>query len=369
MARERIIEGTWKCGQCDTADIPGSKKVCPTCASPREDDEAKFDFGKDDASGKSDRATVEDAAALQLAAAGADWYCAYCGSANVGTAEKCKVCSSTDASARLAKKPEKLKEAGHPPPVPPPPAPAGGSGLKAAGGVMGCGGLAIFLGLSAVCLGSVWFVFGRTSSEDGKVASLHWSADVQVDTFEKMNKTGFKGDAPTGAPKMPVAGKGENRGSENFQACVTKEKSPKKCEMVTKKEQCGTEEKCTKKDLGNGFAKEICDDVPKYCENKVAECTEAVSDEWCSYDTWDWKAKANQHAEGNDNKVVWPSVPVGALDREVRTGKFEVNVSFGKETGVFEAPDAADFARFSPGQTVIVSQNLIGTITDVEPKK
>ena len=150
---------------------------------------------------------------------------------------------------------------------------------------------------------------------------------------------------------------------------MNKEKTPKKCEMVTKKEQCGTEETCTKKDLGNGFAKEVCDDVPKYCEKKVEECTEAVFDDWCSYDTWEWKSKDKKHAQGADNKVVWPSVSVDKLDREVRSGTFNVNVSFGEETGTFEAPDAADFARFSPGQTVVVSQNLIGTITDVEPKK
>lgn len=367
--RRRIIEGTWKCSSCDTADIPGSSKVCPVCANPREDDEAKFDFGKRDASGKSDKESVADAAALELANAGADWYCASCCGANRGDAEKCKICGDSDPTSRLAKKPEKPKAA--PPGPPPPPAAAGGAGKAAAGmGLAGClvGGFAltVLLVVGGLIMATMW-----TTSAEGKVASLHWERTVQTETFTPVQgKTGWKSDLKVVPSKLPTAGKGEVIGVDNLRSCTRLEKSPKKCEMVDKKVECGTEEKCEVKDKGNGFAEEICKDVTKYCQQKVEECKEAVIDDKCTYDTYEWKkAGAPAASKGDDNKPAWPAVAAaGALDRQVKTEKYVVTVTADKVTNTYEPTTEAAFTKYSVGQSVVVTTNALGAVTDVKPK-
>src|SRR5215217_4952294 len=83
--RTRIIEGTWNCTSCDAKDILARHKRCPNCNNPREltGDESDFDFGEVDAeSGKSLREGVTDDKALEIAGAGEDWFCAFCGAAS-----------------------------------------------------------------------------------------------------------------------------------------------------------------------------------------------------------------------------------------------------------------------------------------------
>lgn len=364
--RRRIIEGTWTCTSCDTADIPGSQKVCSVCGNPREDEEAKFNFGKVDASGKSDRESVTDASKLELAAAGADWYCASCGGANKGNAEKCTICGDGDPASRLAKKPAKPKNA---PPSPPPPASGGGAG--AAMGVAGCGVLG-FVGVLAVLILGFIVAAMWTSESAGKVEAMRWERSVQTESFTQVvGEKGWKGDLDVGASVMPKSGQGEKARAENLRDCVKGEKSPKKCEQVTKKVECGTEEKCEVKDKGNGFAEEICKDVPKYCDEKVEECKEAVFDEKCTYDTWTWKSKgAPLSAKGTDNAPKWPDAAApGALDRQVKKETYAVDVSFEGGKGAYEPEKAENFTKLSVGQKVVVTTNALGTVTDVEPAK
>jgi hypothetical protein len=368
--RRRIIEGTWKCSSCDTADIPGGTKVCPVCGNPREDDEAKFDFGKrDEKTGKSSKESVTDADALALAGAGADWYCASCCGANRGDAEKCKICGDSDPTSRLAKKPEKPKNAA--PKGPPAPPPASGAGKAAAGmGLMGClvGGGFLLIGavIVAAIVATMW-----TTSADGKVTAMHWERAIQTETFTLVSgKTGWKGDLKVVPSKLPKSGAGEVIGVDNLRSCNRLEKSPKKCEMVNKDVACGTEEKCEVKDKGNGFAEEVCTDVTKYCKEKVEECKEAVFDEKCTYDTYEWKSAGPvATSKGDDNKPAWPTTAAaGALDRQVKTEKYVLTVTSDGTTNTFEPSKEASFTRFSTGQSVVVTTNALGAVTDVTPK-
>lgn len=366
--RRRIIEGTWKCSSCDQADIPGSVKICPTCGNPREDDEAKFDFGKRDASGKSSAETVTDTSKLELAGAGADWFCASCGAANRGDAEKCKVCGDGDPDSRLAKKPEKPKNPPKGAPPPPPPASSGGKG--AAMGAAGCLVLAFAVAVVVVVGGFVVAALWTTSSA-GSVAAMHWERAIQTETFTPVTgKTGWKTDLKLVPSKMPTNGAGEVSGVDNLRLCVTGEKSPKKCETKKKSVQCGTEEKCEVKDKGNGFAEEVCTDVPKMCDQDVQECKEAVIDDKCTYDTYEWKpASAPATAKGDDNMPKWPAVPgAGALDRQTKTEKYVVTVSADGATNTYEPTSEAGFKKFSVGEKVVVTTNALGSVTDVEPK-
>ena len=367
--RRRIIEGTWTCSSCEAADIAGSVKICPTCGNPREDEEATFDFGKLDASGKSSKETVTDASKLELAGAGADWFCASCGGANRGDAEKCKVCGDGDPASRLARKPAKPKNAPKGPPAPPA-APEKSGGKGAAMGVAGCLVLAFALAVVVVVGGLIVAAMWTTSSA-GSVTAMHWERAIQTETFTPVTgKTGWKSDLKLVASRMPSNGVNEVIGVDNLRSCVTGEKSPKKCENKKKSVQCGTEEKCEVKDKGNGFAEEVCTDVPKMCDQDVQECTEAVIDDKCTYDTYAWKAVgAPATVSGDDNAPKWPAVAgAGALDRQTKTEKYVVTVSAEGATNTYEPTTEAGFTKFSVGEKVVVTTNALGSVTDVEPK-
>ena len=237
-------------------------------------------------------------------------------------------------------------------------------------GMAGCvvGGVFLLVGLVIIgfIVAAMW-----TSSADGKVASLHWERTVQTETFTPVQGvTGWKGDLKVVPSKLPKAGAGEVIGVDNLRGCTRLEKSPKKCAMVDKKVECGTEEKCEVKDKGNGFAEEVCKDVTKYCDKKVEECKDAVIDDKCTYDTYAWKsAGAPAASKGDDNKPAWPAVAApGAMDRQVKTEKYVVTVTADKATSAYEPTTEAAFTKFSVGQAVVVTTNALGSVTDVKPK-
>src|SRR5438874_1615676 len=103
MADERIIEGTWSCTSCGARDIKARHKSCPGCGNPREQSgsESQFDFGEKTAEGALVRESVSEASALELAAAGADWFCAYCAASNRGDETRCRTCSAEREPAKV----------------------------------------------------------------------------------------------------------------------------------------------------------------------------------------------------------------------------------------------------------------------------
>src|SRR3954452_8475650 len=122
--RTRIIEGTWNCSSCGTKGILARHKKCPTCNNPREltGQESEFDFGDTDAAtGKSLSEGVTDEKALELANAGADWVCAYCGASNRGDQGSCRNCRAERSSD--AKVLQEEADPGLPPEQPAPAAP------------------------------------------------------------------------------------------------------------------------------------------------------------------------------------------------------------------------------------------------------
>ncbi len=353
MSRSRIIEGTWNCTSCDQKDIPGREKVCPSCGNPREDEEAKFHFGDKSASGGSTKESVTDAEALELAAAGADWYCANCGTANRGDATACKSCGNSDPSGRLAKKPEKIQA---PPPPPPPPKPAGKK--------TGCIAALIAL-LVLVCAGLCGWYFLATHEVPGRIESMAWERNIHLETFTQETRSGWRSELSTLPSIMPVNGHGERSGTDNLRGCRRQEKTPAHCEQKSRRVACGTEEKCSVKDLGNGFAEEKCEDITKYCDEPYEECYEAVFDDRCTYDTWEWRRQNTKSAKGADNRPQWPAAPpMGRLDRHVPEEKYTLQVSYDdggeKATGETSLSSEAEFIQYAPGQTVSVSVNSLG---------
>ena len=362
--RTRLIEGTWNCTSCDSKDIPGRHKVCPTCNNPREEGkETQFDFGATDAaSGKSLREGVTDEKAAALGALGTDWYCPFCAAGNREDAPQCRNCQ--------APKPD------DPPRTPPTPKPPNEAPRKSGKGKLVAA--AVLLAVLGVC-----GLLLRTSASGGKVASMKWEHKAERQHFEQVEETGWRDELTERPTVMPTGGAGEQAGISDIRECVLDRRGDKRipdgtervCETKTKRTQCGTEERCTRKDKGNGFAEETCTDVPKYCDEPYESCelkqryrTVPDMQQRCKYSTWRWMPREQQVLSGADGKPRWPELQAGANERVQRTGSYAVELAYGEgKRHVLKPGSEADFTRFQPGQPVTVTTNGLGAVTDVKP--
>ncbi|MHB8879342.1 MAG: hypothetical protein ACYC8T_37075 [Myxococcaceae bacterium] len=372
--RVRIIEGTWNCTSCDTKGVLGRHKVCPTCGNPRETGkEAKFDFGGTTATGASTAASTTDQKALDAAKAGADWYCAYCGAGNRGDLPNCKNCRA-----------ERVKTTAAPAkPAAPPAAPAPAAPAKKRTGLWIV--LAILgSGVLGVCGLGIWGM--QTHERPGKVSAMSWERQVHRERFSPLDREGWRDQIPKAPPVMPVNGLRESPGATNIRGCVKKQRSTRKvadgeervCHTKTRREQCGTEEKCSRHDLGNGFAEERCTDVPKYCSESYQDCrmetryrTEPVFDQWCTYSTFAWKRVDTARAAGADASPRWPEAQAGELDRLSREEKYTVTFAYEfkgeNKLHVVEPKSESEFVSWQPGKKAVLTVANAGYVTLVKP--
>ncbi|MCP3145339.1 hypothetical protein [Pyxidicoccus xibeiensis] len=376
--RTRIIEGTWNCTSCDTKGIPARHKLCPNCNNPREvtGKESEFDFGGVDAkSGKSLREGVTDQAALEVAAAGEDWFCAYCGAANRGDTPRCKQCSAErtpDAKAA----PLQAFDAPAPPPAPPPKQPMGKKKWLVLGALFSC--------CFSTCLFGVWA--GSTSELPGEVTGTAWKRAVVQERFTPVARTGWRDELSATAPRMPVNGAGEVAGVVNVRDCVSRQRGTRKvadgtervCRTKSRKVACGTEEKCRRRDKGNGFVEEVCEDVTKYCSESYEDCqnetryrTEPVFSQQCTYDTYEWKPVDRREASGSDDRPRWPELSVSGVDRVRREETYSVNIRYeddGVKEHVLEPKSEQEFLGWKKGQGVNLTVTNLGKVEKVVPR-
>jgi hypothetical protein len=380
---ERVIEGRWQCGQCDTPGILGRHRFCHACGSPREAGEMSFDFGATNADGSSTFETVEDADLLQAAAAGADWHCQYCDGGNRADWTHCTRCGAGADGTR-------------PEPPTKPPSSAGVELADVAKPVFALGGaggglFALCTGIcSALCGFSAWV--NRDLEVTATVAERTWTRVVHVERLRAGDTTGWKDRMPapgqppgSGEPlraglgavsdcetlacwprppdgaatarvtghrwerrittksmtrrsgsgwkekmpragSMPVAGRGGAPGAIDT-SCRRKERTPERCRDVSKQVQCGTTRSCSIQDQGNGFAKEVCTESPKYCTEYEEQCTAAVVDDWCTWTALSWGSPKVTRAEGRGRTPRWPSVSVPADARETRDATYTLEVT------------------------------------------
>ena len=367
--RVRIIEGTWRCTSCETKDIPASALSCPTCNNPREASgkESDFDFGARTASGGLAKGAVANAQVLERAAQGPDWYCAYCGSANPAGLEACRSCHAKKAEGTQA------QASTLPPPVQPAAAPPPAKARRWPW---------VVLSLVATCGGlGVWAT--RTHELRARRVEVSWERTSRLEQFTATTKQDWRDQLTEAAPVMPVDGVGERAGVTNVRACANAQRGTRQvpdgtqrvCHTRTKQEVCGHEEKCSVQQLGNGYAKETCHDVPRYCSKSYEECrdetkyrTEPVYALRCSYDTFEWRPVDTLQTKGADDAPVWPSR--GALQgpqREVREERYRVAYEYpdGKSPKRWtkEPASEAEFLKWRAASEVTLTVNNLGSVT------
>lgn len=379
--RIRIIEGTWNCTSCDTQGIPARLKKCPHCNNPREltGQESEFDFGGTDAAtGKSLREGVTDEKALDMASAGPDWFCAYCGASNRGDQPLCKNCKAERTSDAKALREEADPGLPPEPQAPPPPKKK-----------MGKVGMVLLGGLFFCCFPSMLFTIWAvwTSNHDGQVARTEWKRTVYQERFTPVTKEGWRNELNTQAPRMPVNGTGEVAGVQNIRGCVSRQRGTRQvpdgtervCTTKSRRVACGTEERCRTRDKGNGFREEICEDVTKYCSESYEDCrnetryrSEPVYAQKCDYDTHEWKEVSRRDATGQDGELPrWPELSVGGLDRLRREEKYTLHVEYeddGRQQKPFELKNEQEYHSWKKGQPVTVTVDNLGEVKQVLPK-
>ena len=374
--RTRIIEGTWNCTSCDARGILARHKRCPTCNNPREltGQESEFDFGDVDAeSGRSLREGVTDEKVLELAAAGEDWFCAYCGAANRGDTPRCKHCGGerTPDAKKATLQDLERDEARLPPEVPVKPPPPK---RRLATAVV----VAVFLGIIAF---AVWAT--RTRELQGEVMGTSWERAVVQERFAPVTKTGWEDELRVVNTRMPVNGSGEVAGVDNIRDCVSRQRGTRKvadgtervCRTKSRRVACGTEEKCRRRDRGNGFAEETCESVTKYCSESYEDCqdetryrNEPVYARQCTYDTYEWKPVERREARGQDDTPRWPELVVGPRDRQRREENYAVRIHYqhkGDQEHVHQPTNERDFLSWRKGQGVMLTVTNMGKVQKV----
>lgn len=379
--RTRIIEGTWNCTSCDTKAIPARHKVCPNCGNPREltGKESEFDFGGVDAkSGKSLREGVTDSETLELAAAGEDWFCAYCGAANRGDAPRCRQCSAErTADAKAATSQDvSASEAAPQPALQPPKKRMGKKAWLALGLLFSC------------CFGSGVLSFWASGTHEypGEVTGTEWRRAVVQERFTPVAKTGWRDELRSTAPRMPVNGGGEVAGVANVRDCVSRQRGTRRvadgtervCRTKSRRVACGTEEKCRRRDQGNGFVEEVCEDVTKYCNESYEDCrdetryrSEPVYAQQCTYDTYEWKPVDRRESSGTDDRPHWPELSVRGVDRLRREEHYAVHVRYeddGVKEHVLEPQSEQEFLVWKKGQGVRLTVTNLGKVQQVVPR-
>lgn len=379
--RTRIIEGTWNCTSCDAKGILARHKKCPHCNNPREltGKESEFDFGGTDAAtGKSLRESVTDEKALELAQAGADWFCAYCGASNRGDQKICKNCKAerTDDANAL----EEEADPGLPPESPQAEPPKKRTGLKVALALLGsvffcCGGTVAY-----------WVWEAMPHDTTGEITRTEWKRTVYQERFTPVTLEGWQDQLSTQSPRMPVNGTGEVPGVQNIRNCVSRQRTTRKvadgtervCSTKTRKVACGTEERCRTRDKGNGFKEEICEDITKYCSESYEDCRnetryrdEPVYAQSCSYDTYHWKEVTRREASGQDGEPPrWPELSANALDRLRRKEKYTIHIVYdgGKEKTTLEPKTEQEYLAWKTGQQVNLTVTNGGEVKKILPR-
>ncbi|MBN1204170.1 MAG: hypothetical protein JXB05_04515 [Myxococcaceae bacterium] len=380
--RTRIIEGTWNCSSCGKKGILARYKKCPDCNNPREltGEESEFDFGGTDAkTGKSLRESVADEKALEMANAGADWFCAYCGASNRGDQPICKNCKAERTDDAKALREE--EDPGLPPPKPqqaPPPKRTWRTVAMVVGGsLLFCCGSSLIYG--------VWASW--THDYAGQVVSAEWKRTVFQERFTPVTLEGWRDELRTQAPRMPVNGTGEVAGVENIRGCASRQRGTRKvpdgtervCSTKTRRVACGTEEKCRTRNKGNGFKEEICEDVTKYCSESYEDCrnetryrTEPVYAQHCSYDTYQWKELDRREDSGRDEQPPrWPELSAGPTDRLRREEKYSIHIQYeddGPRKTVLEPKTEQEYLGWKKGQQVTVTVDNTGELKNAVPR-
>lgn len=354
MARKEskgFVQLEWVCPNCDGRN-PGPVKTCNNCGAPQPDN-VQFQRATDEK-------LISDEKAAQIAKAGADIHCGFCGTRNPATADTCSQCGGDlkEGKARQAGQvlqaapagpkvvtcancgtenpgSERMcKQCGSPlpratSPTAPSPAPiqaqaspmqAGAQKKKPNWLLFGGFGAALIL-----CCAVFVFLFAIPSlSVQGTVTDVQWQTSVPVQEVQAVDYSNESKSPPSGAYNVS-------------------------CQTVDR-EVC--EEKTI--DQGNGYA-------------EVVEECHTESEQYCDYTVDEWTTIQTYTQEGNDLFPVYEK-PSLFNNQRLGTTSEQLTVYFNTPDGqeTYSADSVSEFQQYQIGSTWTLKMNALGGVLGVE---
>ncbi len=341
-----FVELEWVCPNCDGRN-KGSRKTCENCGAPQPDN-VKFQRAAEEK-------VVTDEKAVQVAKAGADIHCGFCGTRNPANAKTCSQCGGDleEGKARLAglaleaapalpktvvckncgtENPgseRTCSKCGSPlPRVAPRPesvqakvSPAALAQKKKTNWLL-FGGIGAFL---LLCCAAIFFLFVFPSrSVQGTVTDVAWQTSIPVQEVRAVDYNNEAGSPPSDAYNV---------------SCRTE--SEEVCEERTV-------------DQGNGYA-------------EVVEECHTESQDYCSYTVDEWTTIQTYTLDGNDLYPVYDD-PGVSFDQRLGNASEQLTVYFSTTDGqiTYSPGSTSEFQQFQIGSTWTIKLNAVGSVISVE---
>ena len=368
-----------------------------------------------DGDGYNDAESVVDPKLLELATAGADWFCTHCGSGNKGNGSSCVQCGAPRYGEAKEDHPDFPQDRTQqppprsspprtpPPPKPPPlvdfddsPAPAREFNFQALLAAL----LFVFVAIPAMY--AVWWA-SQTHEVQGKVSSMEWSREAHIEAWTQIQKEDWRHRLTERPEIEPTNGSGERAGVEILTAsCREKhyENERYACGTETESYDCSTYHTesyaatCSKtvsvacgetcRDNGNGFATcrtKYCDRRksydctktrrvrdPRTCYRDVTKyCTRPIYRDWCDYRTQAWIHARTEKAAGVGREVRWPSYDLTRLERVIKKGVYKVGWTYTdkKKESFSKEVNEAEYLSWSIDQPVYLKINNMGGVSEL----
>ncbi|NOT05407.1 MAG: zinc ribbon domain-containing protein [Anaerolineales bacterium] len=353
MARKEskgFVQLEWVCPNCDGRN-PGPVKTCQNCGAPQPDN---VQFHR-----AADEKIITDEKVVEVAKAGADIHCGFCGTRNPATASTCSQCGADLKEGKARAAGQVLQAAPAAPKVvtctncgaenpgsermcakcgSPLPRAATVQAQAAASSAQAApvpvnvakkktnwllfGGIGAFL---LICCIAVVMIFALPSKTlTGTVGEVRWQTSVPVQELQEVNHTNESGDPPFDAKNV---------------SCHDE-----------------TEEICEEKtiDKGNGFAE------------VVQEC-HTESTKYCDYTVDEWTTIQTYTLEGNDLYPIYESPNVSS-DQRVGSSSETLTVIFNTDHGQesYSTDSMTEFQQFEIGSVWTLKMNAIGGIVSIE---
>jgi ribosomal protein L40E len=355
MAKETLgyIRMVWVCPNCQNKN-PGNFRFCRGCGAPQPAD-VKFE---QDANAQ----LLTDPKEIELAAAGADIHCGYCGARNPAANKQCSACGADLASgnrretgtvvgafAATTTVPEaSCPNCGTPNPADAMQCKACGAALRvhAPAAAAAPAGPRKFPWLVAVLIGGALcaiiglvMLLSRTSDVQAAVANRTWERVVSIQALQPVQRQDWRAEIPAGV---------EPRSCE--QRLYTTADQP---QGETSVKVCGTPYSV---DQGNGFAE------------VVQDCQYEIYQDYCSYTVEEWQQVDQIVSQGSEQRPSWPVVSLAQGQREgEREEVYTILFQTADGTKSFRTTDARIFETAVPGSNWTLVINSFGDIVDIQP--
>ena len=358
MAKESLgyVELEWTCPFCNTRN-PGRAKVCGNCGAPQPKDVEFHQAGEDK--------IVTDTEGLEMAQAGPDIHCPYCGTRNPGNAVKCSRCGG-DLTGGEQRESGQIIGAHQTEPAPdiicqycgtanpatntkckncgaalglaakPQPAAPAATSAKPSPALMIIGGIILLF----ICGAIAFFIMRGTQTESNlaRVSAVDWKRSIVVLGYAPVTHSTWADQIPDDAA---------------VNQCSERERGRSASPTDNSEQVCGTPYLV---DQGSGFGE------------MVQDCEYIVYDDYCDYTVTELQPVAVLDQTGSDLSPLWPE---SRLQQDQQLGErnevYQITFVVDGQSMVYETTDLNDFLRFEPGSEWELEINGFGNIVDIQP--